>query len=226
MLTAIRNKVKVLVVDDSAVIRKILTERLQSDEEIEVVGTSPDAYIAFEKINRLCPDVITLDVEMPGMDGITFLEKLMKVHPLPVIVVSSITQAGSKKAIEALQAGAVEVICKPVAGEMASGNWSGLAEKIKAVRGADINEPVKPESNYGSFKFDSETSSKNIIAIGASTGGVQALTTILSAMPANSPGIAVVQHMPELFTKSFAKRLNSICAMEVCEAAEGDILEC
>ena len=215
--------IKVLIVDDSAVVRKVLAEQLKRDRRIEVVGTAPDPYIARDKILALKPDVLTLDIEMPRMDGITFLRKLMKHHPLPVIIVSSLTPQGGEMAMEALDAGAVEVMCKPGAAYSVGDMAEELIYKIKAASCARISRSIKskpaakPPTRYALTKTTNQ-----IFAIGASTGGVEALTTVLTAMPANAPGTLIVQHMPPGFTASFAQRLDSLCAMEVKEAQEGD----
>ncbi len=217
--------IKVLVVDDSAVVRNIFSKELDSDPEIEVVGTAPDPFVARDKIVRLKPDVITLDIEMPRMDGITFLRKLMKHYPLPVIVVSSLTQKGSELAMEALNDGAVEVMCKPGPAYGVGDMSLSLIEKIKAASRVSVNnlEKVKQQTSIAGKKKLSLTRTTNkVIAIGASTGGTQALEFILTAMPSNAPGIVIVQHMPEKFTKSFAMRLNDICKIEVKEAEHND----
>jgi two-component system chemotaxis response regulator CheB len=213
--------IRVLIVDDSAVVRQILTRQLSQDKSIEVVGTAPDPFIARDKIIALDPDVLTLDVEMPRMDGITFLRKLMKSHPMPVIILSSLTPEGSRTAIEALEAGAVEVMCKPGASYTVADACTELIAKIKIAASANISRRVAIEDTPVTRLNMVETTSK-ILAIGASTGGVHALTRVLSALPANAPGTVVVQHMPANFTKSFAERLNTICAVQVKEAQDGD----
>lgn len=224
-MTLTLNKcVRVLVVDDSAIVRKILTQELGKHAGIEIVGTAPDPYIARDKIVALDPDVLTLDVEMPRMDGITFLRKLMKHRPMPVIVLSSLTPQGGKTALEALEAGAVEVMCKPGGSFTVGDMCDVLVEKIKAASTARIDRrPTSVARGAGRPRRLSmaETTNK-IFAIGASTGGVQALTRVLSALPANAPGTVVVQHMPAHFTTSFAQRLNTECAMSVKEADDGD----
>lgn len=215
--------IKVLVVDDSAVVRKIFSTELARDPEIEVVGTAPDPFIARDKIVALHPDVLTLDVEMPRMDGITFLRRLMKHHPLPTVVVSSLTVKGGELAMEALDAGAVDIICKPGASYSVGDMSVELIEKIKAaaqVKLAKKNE-ISGESGKPEKLALSKTTNK-VIAIGASTGGTQALQAVLATLPANTPGIMIVQHMPENFTRSFAQRLNEICEMEIVEAKDGD----
>lgn len=224
-MTLTLNKcIRVLVVDDSAIVRKILTQELGKHSEIEVVGTAPDPYIARDKIVALDPDVLTLDVEMPRMDGITFLRKLMKHRPMPVIVLSSLTPQGGKTAMEALEAGAVEVMCKPGGSFTVGDMCSVLVEKIKAASTARIEKRVAtaPQGVGQTQRLSMTETTNKIFAIGASTGGVQALTRVLSALPANAPGTVVVQHMPAHFTTSFAQRLDSECAMNVKEAEEGD----
>ncbi len=218
--------VKVMIVDDSAIVRKILTQELSRRAGIEVVGTAPDCIIARDKIARLQPDVLTLDVEMPRMDGITFLRELMQDHPMPVIMLSSITPEGSQKAIEALAAGAVEVFHKPDGSCSVGDVCNNLAEKIRAVAKAKVRKPASTVSRPAIAKrrLDPVVATTTIFAIGASTGGVQALHCVLSALPPNAPGTVVVQHMPPQFTASFAQRLNNECAVHVKEAENGDLV--
>lgn len=217
--------IKVLIVDDSAVVRKVFSEELAREPDIEVVGTAPDPYVARDKIVRLKPDVVTLDIEMPRMDGLTFLRKLMKYFPLPVIIVSSLTEAGSEIAMEALDIGAVEVLCKP--GEAYSVGDMGvqLAEKIRAAARVDMRNRVKSVGaavpSAGPKLALTRTTNK-IIAIGSSTGGTEALKDVLMPLPPTTPGILVVQHMPAMFTKKFAERLNGLCQIRVKEAEDGD----
>jgi len=218
--------IRVLVVDDSAVVRKIFSEELERDPGVEVVGTAPDPFVAREKIALVKPDVVTLDLEMPRMDGLTFLRKLMRFHPLPVIIVSSLTPAGGEMALEAVEAGAVDVMCKPGAAYSVTDMSVDLIDKIKAaarvevrqVDGSATRKTVAPAARHGALR---RTTNK-VVAIGASTGGTEALRAVLEGMPPDAPGTMVVQHMPEHFTKAFAERLNELCAMEVKEAAEGD----
>jgi two-component system chemotaxis response regulator CheB len=222
------NKIRVLVVDDSALVRKVFLDELSREPGIEVVGTAPDPYVARDKILQLKPDVVTLDVEMPRMDGITFLKKLMRYHPLPVIVVSSLTQRNSQLAMEALACGALEVIAKPSASYSVGDMCLQLADKIRAVarvrvaaRKADAPpETPLPKAVFGARAMTATTN--KIIAIGASTGGTEALRRVLTCFPPNSPGILVVQHMPAQFTTSFAQRLDSLCDVRVKEAQDGD----
>ena len=220
------NDIKVLVVDDSAVVRKVFSEQLSKQRGIVVVGTAPDPYVAREKIVKLKPDVITLDIEMPRMDGITFLKKLMRHYPLPVIIVSSLSTKGSKIALEALSIGALEVISKPNVAYSVGDMSLQLAEKIRAVYGVKMNaaSPRNPEDKpLKPIKSMALASTTNkIIAIGASTGGTEAIKNVLTRLPHNTPGIVVVQHMPAQFTTSFAQRMNELCQMSVKEAQDGD----
>lgn len=219
--------IKVLIVDDSAVVRKVFTQELSRERGIKVVGTAPDPYMARDKIVKLKPDVITLDIEMPRMDGLTFLKKLMKHYPLPVIIVSSLTQKGGKLAMEALSSGALEVICKPSAAYSVGDMSVQLADKIRAVARVPVSASTASGGSTPNAipavqtKALSATTNK-IIAIGASTGGTEAIKTVLCAMPPNSPGIVIVQHMPAQFTTSFAERLDSLSQINVKEAANGD----
>jgi len=221
-----QNDIKVLIVDDSAVVRKVFSEQLSKQRGIVVVGTAPDPYVAREKIVKLKPDVITLDIEMPRMDGITFLRKLMQHYPLPVIIVSSLSTKGSKIALQALSIGALEVISKPNAAYSVGDMSLQLAEKIRAVYGAKISAPSPRNSEkklLTPIKSMALASTTNkVIAIGASTGGTKAIENVLTRLPHNTPGIVVVQHMPAQFTRSFAKRLNEVCQMTVKEAQNGD----
>lgn len=215
--------IRVLIVDDSAVVRKIFTEELSRDPQIEIVGTAPDPYVARDKIVRLNPDVVTLDVEMPRMDGITFLRKLMKFYPLPVIIVSSLTPKGGEIALEAMDAGAVDVICKPGAAYTVGDMSIELMDKIKAAANVDVKKHGQLSGESKSVSRLSMTRTTNkVVAIGASTGGTQALQFVLTSFPANGPATLIVQHMPEHFTRSFAQRLNSLCAVEVKEAEDGE----
>ncbi len=221
------NKIRVLVVDDSAVVRRVFSEELGREPDIEVVGTAPDPYVARDKIVNLKPDVVTLDIEMPRMDGITFLRKLMKYFPLPVIIVSSLTEAGGALAMEAMDIGAVEVICKP--GEAYSvGDMSvQLAEKIRAAARVNVKTRQQIAAPRGQGAPQTPTLSlakttNKIIAIGSSTGGTEALKAVLPLLPPNSPGVLVVQHMPAHFTTKFAERLNELCQIRVKEAEDGD----
>ncbi|MBN2028037.1 MAG: chemotaxis response regulator protein-glutamate methylesterase [Actinobacteria bacterium] len=217
--------IKVLIVDDSAVVRKRLSAELAKDASIEVVGTALDPYIAREKIVRLSPDVITLDLEMPRMDGLTFLEKLMRFHPLPVVVVSSLTRKGSDAAIKALELGAVQVLKKPDSAYTIEKISQEIAETVKAAAQVDMGKVIDLKAKTGARKKQVPKlvyTTQKIAVIGASTGGTEAIKEVLRGFPANGPGTMIVQHMPEGFTHSFAQRLDSICAMEVREAKDGD----
>lgn len=216
--------IKVLIVDDSAVVRQILTKELGSVPGIEVVGSAPDPFIARDKILQLHPDILTLDVEMLRMDGITFLRKLMASKPMPVVVLSSLTPQGGKTAMEALDAGAVEVMCKPGTSYSVGYACRELAEVVKVAAKVRVQKRQETGVTAGgapSRLAMTETTNK-IFAIGASTGGVNALSEILPKLPANAPGTLVVQHMPAHFTSSFAQRLNGLCQMQVKEAEDGD----
>ncbi len=217
-------KIKVLIVDDSAVVRQVLTTQLSQDPDIEIVGTAPDPFIARDKILALQPDIITLDVEMPKMDGITFLKKLMASMPMPVIVLSSLTPQGGKTAMQALDAGAIEVMCKPGAAYSVGDACKELASVIKVASKAKVEKKseVSTAATGSTAALSMAETTNKIFAIGASTGGVKALTEVLSKLPANAPGTLVVQHMPAHFTSSFAQRLDGICAMKVVEAKDGD----
>jgi two-component system chemotaxis response regulator CheB len=218
------NRIKVLLVDDSAIVRKVLSQELAKDPGIEVVGAAPDPFVARDMILSLKPDVLTLDIEMPRMDGLTFLRRLMRFYPLPVVIVSSLTPRGGDVAMEAMDLGAVEVLCKPGASYAVGDMAVELRDKVKAAALSRVRPAAFPERTgmppHGRLSLLRTTHS--VIAIGASTGGTQALQSLLSMLPANSPGIVIVQHMPEHFTRSFAERLNTLCAIEVKEAADGD----
>ncbi|MCL2099301.1 MAG: chemotaxis response regulator protein-glutamate methylesterase [Oscillospiraceae bacterium] len=227
-------KIKVLICDDSAMVRKILTTELSKDKEIEIIGAVPDPYIARDKIIEEKPDVLLLDVEMPRMDGVTFLQKLMKHYPIRVIIVSSLAEAGSEVAMKAVEYGALEVMCKP--GSMYSvGDMSEqLIYKIKAVASIPeyklkmLAERAASNASRASRTDHSARSmiktTNKIIAMGASTGGTEALREVLMVLPPNIPPIVIVQHMPQHFTKTFAERLDGMCAIKVKEAGEMEIL--
>jgi two-component system chemotaxis response regulator CheB len=216
--------IRVLIVDDSAVVRKTLSDQLSQYRDIEVVGTAVDPYIACHKIIKLKPDVLTLDIEMPRMDGLTFLTRLMSSYPIPVVVVSSVTPENSENAMRALRLGAVEVISKP-------GSQFSVADDptrlVRAIRAAAVARPMQQNDHLAlrsgpPEKELSGISTHRIIAIGASTGGTVAIETILRGLPGNAAGTVIVQHMPEYFTDAFAKRLNSVCALDVREAKDKD----
>jgi two-component system chemotaxis response regulator CheB len=227
-------KIRVLTVDDSALMRQVLATLLAKDPDIEVVGSAPDPYIAREKIKALNPDVLTLDVEMPKMDGITFLEKLMRGHPMPVVMVSSLTEAGCQTTMRALELGAVDFITKPKLDvrEGMEEVAQDLIAKVKAaamarVRPLNVKPPKSAESdtsrvtNYASRTSMIKTTD-TIIAIGSSTGGTEAVKDLLEMLPPDTPPILITQHMPERFTKTWADRLNSLCRIGVKEAQHGD----
>ncbi len=216
--------VRVLIVDDSALVRKILINGMSKDPEIEVIGEASNPYMARDLMVELKPDVITLDVEMPKMDGVTFLRKFMAVMPTPTIIISSLTQRGKEITFDALDAGAVDVIAKPAVGLV-----DGLPLLVE-----DINQRIKAAANVNVKKLQRNTNvmieqptalretTDRLIAIGSSTGGVEALTRIMPAFPADSAGVVIVQHMPAGFTSTFAQRLNGLCKMRVKEAEDGD----
>jgi two-component system chemotaxis response regulator CheB len=217
-------KIRVLIVDDSAIVRKVLTEALAGETDLEVVGTAPDPFVARDKILSLRPDVLTLDIEMPRMDGLTFLKKLMRFHPLPVIIISSLGQSSSETALEALQCGAVEVLAKP-GGQYSVGELKqDLPQKVRAAAHARVSKarPQPAVPNVSAPLALAGTSSSTVIAIGASTGGTEAIREVLAALPGNMPGIVVVQHIPAAFSLAFANRLNDLCRLRVKEAADGD----
>ncbi len=220
--------VRVLVVDDSALARRSIMESLAIDSGIEVVGSAVDPYFAREKILALKPDVLTLDIEMPRMDGLTFLKLLMRHRPMPVVVLSSATTEGSRKAMEALQCGAVDVMGKPPGTSSGWLDGGVLAQKIRAAAQVKFEadplsaEPARPPSPAPAP--NSEADARALIVVGSSTGGTEALKTILARMPADSPPICVAQHIPARFSAGFANRLNSHCAVEVREAVHGDEL--
>jgi len=219
--------VRVLIVDDSAVMRQLLTSLLSDDPEIEVVGTAADPHIARERIKALNPDVITLDVEMPLMDGITFLRKIMTLRPMPVVMISTLTQRGAETTLEALEIGAVDFIAKPTGGDLASGLAELAAElqrKVKAAAGVRVGvnrvapAPEAPRHRPPRLK-------EKIVFVGASTGGVEALKTLLMGLPADCPPTLITQHMPPRFTAGFAERLDRQCPMRVSEAVHDETIE-
>ena len=227
-------RIRVVIVDDDALVRKIVATTLGRHADIEVVGAAPDPYVAREMILELQPDVVTLDLAMPRMDGLTFLKILMKHRPMPVIIISSYTEANSEEALEALQAGAVDVLSKSeMTGVL-------LAEKIRVAARARV-QPARPEAEAPiarpvvrpaarpararSAGNGRHFPGRNIILLGASTGGTEALKTVLMSLSGDLPGICIVQHIPAQFSKTFANRLNELCAMEVREAQQGDVVE-
>lgn len=235
------SKIKVLIIDDSALVRQMMTEILSSDPGIEVVGSAQDPFIAREKIKKLQPDVLTLDVEMPKMDGLTFLANLMRLRPMPVVMVSSLTEKGADITLEALELGAVDFVSKPKV-DLAHGleEYSEeIIEKVKVAAGVKVKQYVSDASNEdiasSPEKYSADAviekrtfkakghfkTTDRIIAIGASTGGTEAIKEVLMRMPADSPGIVISQHIPEAFSAPFAIRMNKVSPMTVCEAADG-----
>jgi two-component system chemotaxis response regulator CheB len=217
--------VRVLIVDDSALVRKILTEQLSACQDIQVVGAASDPYIARDKIAQLKPDVVTLDIEMPRMDGLTFLAKLMKFYPLPVIIISSLTPQNSENALRALQLGAVEVISKPGSQYSVMEDASRLIRAIRtAAQARPMRQNEKPAevANMPAIDNPRLSTTHKVLAIGASTGGTVAIETVLRELPVHCAGTVIVQHMPEFFTAAFAKRLDSVCRLEVREAKDND----
>ncbi|GAA0387216.1 chemotaxis response regulator protein-glutamate methylesterase [Brevundimonas terrae] len=217
------SRVKVLVVDDSATMRSLISAVLRRDPEIEVVGTAEDPLDARTKIKALNPDVLTLDVEMPNMNGLEFLEKIMRLRPMPVVMVSTLTQAGTDVTLAALEIGAVDAVAKPAVGHPASEAFADLADKVKSAARARVRplEPRTVQAHQGVYHADPN----HILAMGSSTGGVEALLTILSAFPADCPATVITQHMPASFTRSFAARLDRMSAANVSEAVDGAILQ-
>ncbi|MFW5792728.1 MAG: protein-glutamate methylesterase/protein-glutamine glutaminase [Bacteroidota bacterium] len=236
-----KEKIKLLIIDDSAVVRQTLRAVFESDPDIEIIGTAVDPYQAAQKMQKIAPDVITLDIEMPRMDGLTFLKKIMTQHPLPVVIISSLTAEGTETALRALEYGAVEIITKPQLNtkQFFEESKIRLCDVVKAAAIAKIrtkkrlqkpSEPLRVAPKYTAdavmppIKKDSAMikTTEKVVAIGASTGGTEALKDLLTALPADSPGIVIVQHMPEVFTRSFANRLNEICKVSVKEAENQD----
>ena len=230
-----REKIKVLIVDDSSVVRRTLAEVLASDPAIEVMATAPDPFIAAEKISSEVPDVIMLDIEMPRMDGITFLHKVMSQHPIPVVICSSLTEAGAETTLKALEYGAVEIILKPRLGtkQFLEEARVRICDAVKAASMARVRSiasrtlKVSPKLTADaviarpSAKAMIQTTEK-VVVVGASTGGTEALRIFLEAMPLDAPGTVIVQHMPENFTAAFARRLDGICRITVKEAEAND----
>ena len=226
-------KIRVLIVDDSAVVRQTLSEVLSSDPEIEVIGTAGDPFVAAERIAEQVPDVITLDIEMPRMDGLTFLKKIMTQHPIPVVICSSLAEDAAQSTLKALEYGAVDIITKPRYGtkQFLEDSCIVLCQAVKAAAGARLHvfQPrlaVEPKLTADAILSRAtnamlETTEK-VVVIGASTGGTEALKTLLEELPSDCPGIVIVQHMPELFTRAFAKRLDGLCNITVKEAETND----
>jgi len=225
----VQRKIKVMVVDDSAIVRKVLSETIAEENDLEVVATAPDPFIARDKILALKPDVLTLDIEMPRMDGLTFLKKLMQFHPMPVIVVSSLGQASCQVALDALKIGAVEVLAKPGGPYSVGELRKDLAAKIRSAalarvrREAPAPDKAEPASPLPAPSF--KTMPGTVLAIGASTGGTEAIEAILTQLPQNVPGIVIAQHIPPVFSRAFADRLNRVCSISVKEACDGDLVQ-
>lgn len=230
-------KIKVLVVDDSALVRQTMTEILESDPQIEVMAAAADPFIAAERMKECIPDVITLDVEMPRMDGITFLQKIMSQHPIPVVMCSTLTESGSETAMKALEYGAVDIIVKPKMGtkQFIEESRVSICDAVKAAAMTKGRQrPVMPVSRQVAPKLTADVimekpnskamvqTTEKVVIVGASTGGTEALSVFLQMFPEDSPGIVIVQHMPEHFTAAFAKRLDSICRITVKEASDND----
>lgn len=223
-------KIRVLVVDDSAIVRKVLADVLNQQPDIEVAGTAPDAFVARDKIVALRPDVITLDVEMPRMDGLTFLEKLMKHYPLPVIVVSSLTQNSTRTALEAVNRGAVDVLAKPGGPYSVADLKDDLPQRVRAAAAAKLRAapapPLAPRTPPQRLAPTAKNgaAAQHLIAIGASTGGTVAIERVLTALPPAMPPIVIAQHIPPGFSATFAQRLNKVCPFDVKEAEGGETL--
>jgi two-component system chemotaxis response regulator CheB len=222
-------RIRVLIVDDSALVRGLLKQILEDTPDFSVVGTAADPYEAWRKVKELEPDVMTLDVEMPRMDGLSFLERLMHLHPMPVLMVSSLTEQGCATTLRALELGAVDFVSKPKV-DLRAGVLDladELIQKLRVTAGAKVNagkHKTKPTVITNAAPRAMIKTTLKVVAIGASTGGTEALKDVLTELPPDSPPIAVVQHMPPGFTKSFAERLNSLCAVRVREACDGDNL--
>ncbi len=218
-------KTRVLIVDDSAIVRRVLTDMLSGQPDIEVIATAPDPYVARDKILELKPDVLTLDLEMPRMDGISFLRRLMHFHPLPVVVISSIAEKGSDVALEALRLGAVEVLAKPGGPYSVEDLGERVVDSVRAAARARVKARREaedgPENPPTPVRFENlHFSSNALVGIGASTGGVEAIRDVLVQLPANFPPVLVVQHLPRAFSQSLVEQLNRSCALEVKQAQE------
>ncbi len=218
-------KTRVLIVDDSAIVRKILAEALAGEPDLEVIGAAPDPYVARDKILALNPDVLTLDIEMPRMDGLTFLKRLMHFHPLPTVVISSLAQPSCRAAVEAMELGAVEVLAKPGGPYSVGELRHALAEKIRAAAASRIRAAKPAASAAAPPPVVAHTAAPGaVIAIGASTGGTEAIAMVLRRLPESCPAMVIAQHIPPEFSRAFANRLNDTCALAVKEAADGDAL--
>ena len=223
---SLNTKTRVLVVDDSSVVRRAISDALSRDPSIDVVGAACDPYVARDMILELNPDVITLDIEMPRMDGLTFLRILQKHRPMPVIIISSLTQAGSKAAMDALEAGAVDVIAKPSSAYAIGDVALQLAHRVKGASVARLRTSgpaaVGAERLTSASAATTRYNPRQLILLGASTGGTEAIKSVLTQLPNTLPGICIVQHIPAMFSKAFADRLNEVCALEVREAVSGE----
>jgi two-component system, chemotaxis family, protein-glutamate methylesterase/glutaminase len=216
--------IRVLVVDDSALMRRLLTEILATDPAIEVVGTAGDPFVARDKIKALAPDVLTLDIEMPRMDGLTFLGNLMRLRPMPVVMISSLTEKGAEVTLQALELGAVDVVAKPQL-DLSRGMVEQAAEiivKVKAAAQARPRARVAPVAQLAKGSASGLRTTDRVIAIGASTGGTEAVAQVLAALPADAPGVVIAQHIPPEFSRRFAERLDRTTPLTVCEARDGD----
>ncbi|MCS6948911.1 MAG: chemotaxis response regulator protein-glutamate methylesterase [Armatimonadota bacterium] len=224
-----KRPIRVLIIDDSVVIRQLLKDILTRDGGIEVVGTASDPVEGYDKLVQLQPDVLTLDVEMPRMDGITFLEKLMRSHPMPVVMISTLTREGSEVTLKALELGAVDFIAKPT--QSIFTGMAALAHEITTKVKAAARARVRPKQAHVApvempqVALQRATATGRLIAIGASTGGPEAIRQVLQGLPAQVPPIVIVQHMPPVFTRSFAERLDRLCTVRVKEAEDGDTLQ-
>ncbi|MCE5336784.1 MAG: chemotaxis response regulator protein-glutamate methylesterase [Desulfobacteraceae bacterium] len=235
-MSQLNKKIKVLIVDDSALVRQIMQEILTSDPQIEIMAVASDPYAAAEKMRNEVPDVITLDIEMPRMDGLTFLEKIMSQHPIPVVICSSLAESGSETALKALEYGAIEIIQKPRLGmrQFLEESKVRVCDAVKAASVANLK--IRPEPRKVQPKLSADAviekprpkamiqTTEKVVVVGASTGGTEALRVLLEALPEDGPALAVVQHMPENFTTSFARRLDSLCRISVKEAQDNDTL--
>ncbi|WP_141732602.1 protein-glutamate methylesterase/protein-glutamine glutaminase [Oligoflexus tunisiensis] len=219
------SKIRCLIVDDSATIRSLLQRMLNSDPEIEVVGTAPDPFVAREKLVELKPDVMTLDIEMPHMDGLTFLEKVMAAMPTRTLIISSQTQKLSELVLRALEAGAIDVLAKPATDTTLASMRNEIISRVKAVAKAQLQKPLAQPATRSRMAFNTRTegqTSHRILIMAASTGGTEALKVLLSDLPPDIPGTLIVQHMPPVYTRTFAAHLNRVCPFEVREAEDGD----
>ncbi len=236
---AISDKIiKVMLVDDSAVVRQTLTEVLSCDKQIEIIAACQDPFVAAKKLREVVPDVMILDIEMPRMDGITFLQKIMSQHPMPVIICSTLVEKGAETTLKALEYGAIDIIQKPTIGtkKFLQESQIQLTDAVKAAAGSRVRKITVHTEKTPSKKLTADAilpcahngamsvTTEKVIAIGASTGGTEAVKTILQSMPKNAPGIVVVQHMPQGFTRSFANRLDELCSINVKEAEDGDTI--